>query len=309
MRRVYATPGRAGLNYVRIPIGHWILDVALDEPYITGQLPYLLKAVEWAEKYGVHVIIAPHGAPGSQNGFINSGHFRDAAYWHTNVTNVARTNALMECLAAMFVHKTDVVSVIQVMNENPGLSPRKKRSDFMVMLHDGFQRLSYWDKFMPSSEYEGVMMDTHIYQMFNDRDARMTHAEHIQRACQNASIMAQSPIPLTIIREWTATNNDCAPHLLSRFQGSRYDGTLNGTTAVGSCAGLTGSAAAFSAEYKEFMRQYWEAQTQAYERGGAGWVMWTWKMEHADEWSYQAGLANGWIPQDPIDYKYPNICG
>ena len=44
----------------------------------------------------------------------------------------------------------------------------KKKSNFMVMLHDGFQHLSYWDKFMPTSDYEGVMMDTHIYQMFND---------------------------------------------------------------------------------------------------------------------------------------------
>ena len=137
----------------------------------------------------------------------------------------------------------------------------------------------------------------------------MTYVEHIQRACQNATIMAQSPFPLTIIGEWTATNNDCGPHLLGRFQGSRYDGTLNGTTAVGTCVGLTGKASTFSEEYKEFMRQYWEAQTQSYERGGAGWVMWTWKMENADEWSYKAGLENGWIPQEPTDYKYPNICG
>lgn len=49
------------LNHVRIPIGHWILDVAPDEPYITGQLPYLLKAVDWAEKYGLKVIISLYG--------------------------------------------------------------------------------------------------------------------------------------------------------------------------------------------------------------------------------------------------------
>lgn len=39
-----------------------MLDVSPDEPYITGQLPYLLKAVEWAEKYRLRVIIALYGA-------------------------------------------------------------------------------------------------------------------------------------------------------------------------------------------------------------------------------------------------------
>ncbi|KAF8968788.1 exo-1,3-beta-glucanase [Flammula alnicola] len=325
----------AGLNHVRIPIGHWMFDVVSDEPFIQGQLPYLLKAVDWAEKSGLKVIIALYGAPGSQNGFTNSGHHRNTSYWYTNQTYVDRTTTVMKRLTAMFADKTTVVPIIQVMNEaaafrngvmDPGVltvlkqyyygsykiirNPLqgRKQSGLIVMLHDTFRPLSYWNKFMPSPQYEGVMMDTHIYQMFGDHDAHMSYAEHIQRACQNATIMATSPL-MTIIGEWTATNNDCAPHLLGRFVGPRYDGSLPGSTRVGSCVGLTGKASTFSKEYKEFMRQYWEAQTMSYEKGGEGWVMWTWKMENADEWSYQAGLANGWIPQDPTDYKYPHICG
>lgn len=34
----------------------------------------------------------------------------------------------------------------------------------------------------------------------------------------------------------------------------------------------------------------------------------TWKAENADEWTYQAGLAHGWIPQDPTSRKYPGQC-
>lgn len=41
----------------------------------------------------------------------------------------------------------------------------------------------------------------------------------------------------------------------------------------------------------------------------SGWIQWTWKAEQADEWSYSAGLLYGWIPQDPTDLMYPNICG
>lgn len=40
--------------------------------------------------------------------------------------------------------------------------------------------------------------------------------------------------------------------------------------------------------FQRFLRKFWEAQTIAYEKG-SGWIMWTWKAEDADEWSYQAG--------------------
>ena len=71
---------------------------------------------------------------------------------------------------------------------------------------------------------------------------------------------------------------------------------------------MSGKASTFSASYKTFLRKFWEAQTITYEKGGQGWIQWTWKAEEADEWSYQAGLKNGWIPQNPTNRQYPNIC-
>lgn len=38
-----------------------MFEVAPDEPYIQGQLEYLLKAVDWAKKYGLKIIIALYG--------------------------------------------------------------------------------------------------------------------------------------------------------------------------------------------------------------------------------------------------------
>jgi aryl-phospho-beta-D-glucosidase BglC (GH1 family) len=101
---------------------------------------------------------------------------------------------------------------------------------------------------------------------------------------------------------------DCAKYLNGRGVGSRYDGTYAGSTRVGSCSGLTGNAASFSASYKAFLRQTWEAQVITYEKG-SGWIMWTWKTEGTDEWSYSAGLEHGWIPQNPAELEYPGICG
>lgn len=100
---------------------------------------------------------------------------------------------------------------------------------------------------------------------------------------------------------------DCAKYLNGRGVGSRYDGSYPGSTRVGSCKGLTGDADGFSQSFKESLRQMWEAQVMTFEQGH-GWIQWTWKTEIADEWSYQAGLANGWIPQDPTNFNYPDIC-
>lgn len=65
----------------------------------------------------------------------------------------------------------------------------------------------------------------------------------------------------------------------------------------------------FSDEYKTFLRQYFEAQVSAFETS-YGWLQWTWKVEpgNSDEWSYKLGLQYGWIPQDPTNKMYPDIC-
>ena len=136
----------------------------------------------------------------------------------------------------------------------------------------------------------------------------MTDAQHISSACSKASYLDSSTLWL-LVGEWTAAANDCAKYLNGRGIGARYDGSYPGSTRVGSCTGLTGDASTFSTSYKTFLGQHWEAQVMAYEKGAKGWIQWTWKAENADEWTYQAGLANGWIPSNPTKFKYPNICG
>lgn len=135
----------------------------------------------------------------------------------------------------------------------------------------------------------------------------MSNSQHISTVCGQASSLSSFDLWL-IVGEWTPAANDCAKYLNGRGVGSRYDGSYPGSTRVGSCSGLTGSASTFSSSYKTFLRQYWEAQTITYEKA-QGWIQWTWKAENADEWTYQAGLANGWIPQNPTNREYPNICG
>ncbi|KAF8808109.1 exo-1,3-beta-glucanase [Phlegmacium glaucopus] len=327
----FAAIAAAGLNHVRLPIGYWAFDVSAGEPYIQGQLPFLTKAVNWAQNHGLKVIVDLHGAPGSQNGFDNSGQRMSFPQWQTSQSNIDRTSAIIKTLASMFAGSTGVVPVIAPLNEPAGFDGNQilavtkqywfdsygnirfpfgtsQQSDLVIMIHDAFQPLSSWNGFMPPSNFQGVILDTHIYQMFSVADNQLTNAQHISLACIQGSTLGDSGL-WVVVGEWTPASNDCARNLNGRGVGSRFDGSFPGSTRVGSCTGLTGSASSFSASYKTFLRQYWEAQVISYERGGQGWIQWTWKAENADEWTYQAGLANGWIPQNPTNFQFPNICG
>jgi len=231
----------------------------------------------------------------------------------------------------MFRDQVDAVSVVAPLNEPAGFNGADilrvtrqywydsygnirfpygsdRKSNTVLMIHDAFQGLSTWNGFMPYPSFEGVILDTHRYQIFSVAENQLTNAQHIQRACDSRSDLATSQL-WVVVGEFTPAASDCAKYLNGRGSGSRYDGSYPGSTRVGSCTGLTGKASSFSAAYKTFLRQFWEAQIISYERGGQGWVQWTWKTENADEWSYQAGLTNGWIPQNPTSLQYPNICG
>lgn len=106
------------MTHVRLPVGYWAFDVSGGEPFIQGQLPYVQKALDWARVVGLKVIIDLHGAPGSQNGFDNSGQLkRSGPEWHLNPTNVERTNAIVKTLAETFSGDSDVVAAIAPLNE------------------------------------------------------------------------------------------------------------------------------------------------------------------------------------------------
>ncbi|KAG8784759.1 exo-1,3-beta-glucanase [Ceratobasidium sp. 428] len=332
----FAAIAAAGLNHVRIPIGYWAFDISGGEPYHQGQYPYLLKAIQWAQKYGIKVLVDLHGAPGSQNGFDNSGR-RGSATWHTNSQNVARTNAIIKTLATEFSKDqyASTVTSIAPLNEPAGFVGgnvmdvirqywydsygnirypfgSSTQGPLLEVIHDAFQSLSSWNGFMKYPNYEGVAMDTHHYEVFSDAEVAMTWPQHLQTACNfgiNTVGSYSSNNIWTFVGEWTTAPYDCAKYLNGRGVGARYDGTYPGSTKRGDCSPFTGSRTKFSTDYKNFMRQFYEAQTSSFERGGQGWFYWTWKAEQADEWSYQAGLAGGWIPTNPTERKYPNVCG
>jgi aryl-phospho-beta-D-glucosidase BglC (GH1 family) len=109
----------------RIPIGYWSIPLTDSDtsvsistaPYVSGAWTFFLRALVWAKKHNVRVIVDLHGAPGSQNGYDNSGQRTGNPLWAVNPDNVMRTVDTLRFLAK---EVGDQVDVIELLNEAAG---------------------------------------------------------------------------------------------------------------------------------------------------------------------------------------------
>lgn len=106
----------AGFNVVRVPIGYWAYDNS-GSPYASGAAPYIDQAIAWARECRLKVIIDLHGAPGSQNGFDNSGQ-RGPILWQTG-NNVQKTLSVLMTIQKKYGASSydDVIAGIELLNE------------------------------------------------------------------------------------------------------------------------------------------------------------------------------------------------
>lgn len=153
----------AGFNTVRIPIGYWAYMLVDGEPYTQGAAQYLDAAIDWARVLGLKIWIDLHGAPGSQNGFDNSGH-RSNPQWQKGNT-VAQTLQVLQMISTRYAQPKyqDVVVAIELLNEplspvldfqqlkdfyTNGFNQVRQTSNTPVVLHDGFVPPSQWNNFL-----------------------------------------------------------------------------------------------------------------------------------------------------------------
>lgn len=212
------------------------------------------------------------------------------------------------------------VSAIELLNEplGPNLDMNTVRQFYMdgwgnlrdsnvaVTFHDAFEGVTSWNDW--GAGMANLLLDTHHYEIFTNDAVAMSLQDHIRTACDFGNQMASNNKP-TISGEWTGGITDCAKWLNGKNKGARYDGTFNNAPKIGDCTGKsTGTVAGLSADDKNNVGRFIEAQLDAYEKA-AGWIFWTWKTEGAPEWDMQALLAEGLFPQ-PLDArKYPGQCG
>ncbi|KAF2458449.1 glycoside hydrolase superfamily [Lineolata rhizophorae] len=307
----------AGMNHIRIPIGYWSVMPVYGDPYVQGAYDYLGQALDWAAGAGLLVMIDLHGAPGSQNGFDNSGRY-GAIEW-TQGNTVDHTIRVLNKIRDDYASHPAVTS-IELLNEPMGGSldmgtvrqfymdgwGNLKDSNLVVAFHDAFQGVTSWNDWGDGMWY--LMLDTHHYQIFDNGQVSMSPEDHVSAACSFGNQMASNN-KWTICGEFSGAITDCAKWLNGLGNGARYDGTYPGSSYVGSCDGkYTGSVAGLSDADKYNIGRFVEAQLDAFERR-TGWIFWTWKTESAPEWNMKDLLANGLFPQ-PLDSRnYPGQCG
>ena len=144
-------------------------------PYIPGAWPYLLQALNWAKSYGLHVIVDLHGAPGSQNGYDNSGQRTNNPVWATNDANVNRTLGILSVIADNI---GGMIDVLELLNEPAGFTNSQwasvirqfwqdgynvvrtvAGSSMKIMIGDAFLGVQSWEDFLQYPSAQGVMID------------------------------------------------------------------------------------------------------------------------------------------------------
>lgn len=267
-----------GLNAVRLPVGYWAIEPP--KPYV-GACDYIEFALEQAQKNDLKLILDLHGAPGSQNGWDHSGR-AGAIDWHKDPNNIKETVRVLGSFAQKFGNHPALFGV-ELLNEPSDHIPVEVLRDFYrnayaevrkysgpgvaIIFHDSFRAMA-WQNFMNEPDYENVVIDTHLYQLFNQDDNDRTASQQIIFALNRKSSLEQMQrveLP-TLVGEWSLALPYRATKDLSSFQSD-----------------LVNSA-------------YADTQLLCFENT-RGWFFWSYKLESDSEWNFRYCVERGWLPE------------
>ncbi|KAI0934247.1 hypothetical protein AcV5_006153 [Taiwanofungus camphoratus] len=327
----FAEIAGAGLNFVRIPLAYWAIEVREGEPFLAKtSWTYFLKAVEWARKYGLRINLDFHALPGSQNGWNHSGKLGSINVLNgpMGLANAQRSLDYIRILAEFISQPqySAVVPLFSVTNEPYGMTTGQPNlasyyyqaynlvreasgigegNGPYVVYHDGFFGLDNWAGFLANADR--TALDIHQYVCFEGQSSQ-TYSERLTVPCdtwgapQNASMSA---FGLSVAGEFSNALNDCGLWVNGVGDGTRYEGTYQSGgpwPRVGSCTQWT-DWQSWNATFKADINNWALASMSALQN----YFFWTWKIGNSSvtgvvespQWSYQLGLQNGWMPTDP----------
>ncbi|SCI79948.1 Endoglucanase C307 precursor [uncultured Blautia sp.] len=314
-----------GIWLLRIPVPYFIFG---DRPPFNGCVEYLDKAFDWAEKYGLQILIDLHTVPGSQNGYDNGG-LTGVCKWCKNPEEVEFALTVLERLAKRYGQRQGLYG-IEVLNEpisflvyatapstgkavdkeeakGSGYVPLPFLENFYrnayrrlrkilpenktIVFHDGF-RLRHWGKFFRKEHMKNVVLDTHIYifAMESFVPIHMPWVYQIYIKSQQRLIeRIQRDVPV-VVGEWCICNKYA-------------EKAVSGKSAEKSSDRSAQAAAQDELRKKRYL-EIAAMQLQAWE-SGAGWIYWSYQFkpnrkEPLDEkwkesWDFSRCVENGWI--------------
>eukprot|EP01001_Neometanema_parovale_P006336 NODE_2703_length_1360_cov_47.224737_g2568_i0.p1 GENE.NODE_2703_length_1360_cov_47.224737_g2568_i0~~NODE_2703_length_1360_cov_47.224737_g2568_i0.p1 ORF type:complete len:386 (-),score=25.44 NODE_2703_length_1360_cov_47.224737_g2568_i0:136-1293(-) len=223
----FAEIAALGLNAVRLPFHYTALEAHEGTPFVPALdgsgVPYLQRALEWAERHQLMVILDLHGLPGQQTKEHISG--REREDWKWQDWDVVHSLDIISSIAKRFNGMSAVVG-LSVVNE--------PSTDIPANVLLSFYERAYWrirDNHMPHTKvsviitafpenrlpeftgkltsdrlFENVIIDLHYYQCFGDYWQGRSLSKHLEaptkeRERELTQIMDQGH--WVIIGEWS----------------------------------------------------------------------------------------------------------
>jgi glucan 1,3-beta-glucosidase len=301
----FAWLANVGINAVRIPLGHWIFGANYpyhrtygdyQYPFVIGGIDILDQAFEWAEDFGLAIVLDLHAAPGCQNGFDNGG-IKDVCEWHTDPSYIEHSLWVLENLAERY-HDRAALHAIEVLNEprwdvdtqilkqynTEGYHRIRKYckpDEVAVVFHDGFRSYKEYLGFMNGPEFDNVVFDIHRYQCFAREDIDLDIYGHIKKSAidlkQEADDIALELGHWTYVGEWSLGLD---LKVVSLWAPGPYNHALEKLDSFQANVALRAYAAAQLITYEKYL----------------GWFFWSYKTETTPAWCFRACVENGWFP-------------
>jgi len=322
----------AGISHLRIPIGYWAVDVVAGEPFPApagedqGLLLHLRQAINWAQELDMKVMVDLHGAPGSQNGFDNSGR-RGKVHWLEG-DNVDRTLVILDKLTNLLVSwverglvDQETIYGIALLNEPWGVDqnvwqevrdnfyPKGYQvvrnatgglNDWAVVVQQAFRAWYEFYGYMSEADgYSNVALDIHSYHAFGPLWNYVASLDNAWQLNLDGACLyhweLMNVTMATMVGEWSLAITDCQLYLQGGVNEPYHPGT-----GAEVCARYPSNFADYSEEYKDFLANFMLAQMDSFEFGdqGVGWFFWTAKTEEncAPEWDFLFLLEQGIAP-------------
>jgi glucan 1,3-beta-glucosidase len=261
----------SGINTVRLPIGYWSLGPTYCQgtPFEPVAAAYVnswarvVRAINWAEKYGLGILIDLHGAPGSQNGQGHSGTSDGIQNLFDNPTNVQLTMNVLTYLVQQLVKVNNVVG-IQILNEPNNVDGlpafysnaitklrqvAPEAASFPFYIHDGFDLGRFADYISTRNDF--VVVDHHSYFVFGDANDQKRPAQELVTSLQPAK-----------------------GSLSEQLLGAAAEGRRNMVVDEWSCA-LSEAALQGSTDPVGARQKFCTGQMESYTNATAGWSFWS----------------------------------
>ena len=300
-REDFAWLAKTEINAVRIPIGHWIFGPdypyhrsygASSHPFVEGGIKILDRAFDWAEEYGLHIVLDLHAAPGCQNGFDNGG-ILNVCEWHTKQEYIDYALRVLERRKA--IHSRPALHAIEVLNEprwDVDTNLLKKyitdgyhrirqycqAKDVAIVFHDGFRSFREYTGFLMKPEFNNTVFDIHRYQCFGRAEIDADIYGHIRGAVVDWKNEADDIIRdlghSTYVGEWSLGMD---LKVVSLWAKGPFNHALQDMDAFQTAVAYRGYAAAQLITFEKYL----------------GWFFWSYKTETTPAWCFRECVRPG----------------